>query len=83
MALRPVVLPVVLALSRSGEATAHRVADLLGAAVHGRAGRVDQADVFFSNALDHARDLFLSGTPVVGVCASGFLIRAVAPDLSD
>ncbi|MEL6647878.1 MAG: cobalamin biosynthesis protein, partial [Pseudomonadota bacterium] len=83
MALRPVVLPVVLALSRSGEATAHRVADLLGAAVHGRAGRVDQADVFFSNALDHARDLFLSGTPVVGVCASGILIRAVAPVLSD
>ncbi len=77
------VTPVVLALSRSGEATAHKVAALLGAAVHGREGRVETADAVFANALDHARDLFLAGTPVVGVCASGILIRAVAPVLSD
>ena len=77
------VKPVVLALSRSGEATAHRVASVLGAQVHGRQARVDEADAFFANALDHARDLFAAGTPVVGVCASGILIRAVAPLLSD
>ncbi len=75
--------PVVLALSRSGEATAHRIAEALGAPVHGRAGRVERADAFFANALDHARDLFLAGVPVVGVCASGILIRAVAPNLAD
>lgn len=75
--------PVVLALSRSGEATAHRVASALGALVHGRKGRVDVADAFFDNALDHARDLFAAGVPVVGVCASGILIRAVAPLLAD
>ncbi len=77
------VTPVILALSRSGEATAHRVADALGAPVHGREGRVEKADAFFPNALDHARDLFAAGTPVIGVCASGILIRAVAPLLSD
>lgn len=75
--------PVVLALSRSGEATAHAVAKVLGAQVHGREGRVDVADAFFANALDHARDLFAAGVPVVGVCASGILIRAVAPLLAD
>ena len=75
--------PVVLALSRSGEGTAHRVAQVLGAQVHGREGRVDHADAFFPNALDHARDLFAAGVPVVGVCASGILIRAVAPLLAD
>ncbi|WP_439154134.1 precorrin-3B C(17)-methyltransferase [Yoonia sp.] len=75
--------PVVLALSRSGEAVAHRVAALLGAQVHGREGRVDRADAFFPNALDHARDLFAAGVPVVGVCAAGILIRAVAPLLVD
>lgn len=75
--------PVVLALSRSGEATAHRVAKTLGAQVHGREGRVAEADAFFANALDHARDLFAAGIPVVGVCASGILIRAVAPLLAD
>ncbi len=75
--------PVVLALSRSGEPVAHRVAAVLGAQVHGREGRVDQADAFFPNALDHARDLFAAGVPIVGVCASGILIRAVAPLLAD
>lgn len=75
--------PVVLALSRAGEATAHRVAAVIGAQVHGREGRVDSADAFFPNALDHARDLFAAGVPVIGVCASGILIRAVAPLLAD
>ena len=75
--------PVVLALSRSGEPVAHRVARSLGAQVHGRAGRVDEADAYFDNALDHVRDLFAAGRPVVGVCASGILIRAIAPSLGD
>ena len=77
------IKPVVMALSRSGEKTAHRIAEVLGAQVHGRQGRVDQADAFFANALDHARDLFAAGVPIVGICASGILIRAVAPLLSD
>ncbi|PTX57502.1 cobalt-precorrin 5A hydrolase/precorrin-3B C17-methyltransferase [Litoreibacter ponti] len=75
--------PIVLCLNRAGEATAHRIAALLGAAVHGREGRVDTADIFFPNALDHTRMLFQAGTPVIGVCASGILIRAVAPVLAD
>jgi len=79
MALRP----VILALSKSGEPTAHRIAKEIGAPVHGRAGRVDVADAFFPNALDHVRDLFAAGTPVVGVCASGILIRGVASMLAD
>lgn len=77
------VKPVVLALSRSGEPVAHKIATILGAQVHGREGRVDQADATFANALDHVRDLFASGIPVVGVCASGILIRGVAPLLMD
>lgn len=77
------VTPIVIALSQSGEPTAHRIAAALGLAVHGREGRVGQADAFFSNALDHVRDLFAAGTPVIGVCASGILIRAVAPMLGD
>ena len=75
--------PVVICLSRAGEAVAHDVAQALGAKVHGREGRVDVADAFFPNALDHVRTLFASGTPVVGVCAAGILIRAVAPVLAD
>lgn len=75
--------PVILCLNRAGEATAHRIAKLLGASVHGREGRVDVADVVFANALDHTRMLFQAGAPIIGVCASGILIRAVAPVLAD
>lgn len=75
--------PVVICLSPSGEAVAHRVAAALGLRVHGRAGRVLQADVHFANALDHVRELFLAGVPLIGVCAAGILIRAVAPVLGD
>ncbi|MFQ6553568.1 precorrin-3B C(17)-methyltransferase [Aestuariibius insulae] len=78
-----VVTPVVLALSASGEAVARRVAEALDAPLHGREGRVRQADAVFADALVHARDLFAAGVPVIGVCASGILIRAVAPMLSD
>ncbi len=75
--------PVVLALSRSGEPVAHQLAAAIGGAVHGREGRVDQAEAFFPDALEHIRTLFDAGHPIIGVCASGILIRAVAPYLTD
>jgi len=73
----------VIALNRAGAPTAQRIAAARGLALHGRAGRVDKADAFFANALTHVRDLFAAGVPVIGVCASGILIRAVAPLLGD
>jgi len=77
------VKPVIICLSRSGEKTAQKIAQATGFAVHGRKTRVDQADAYFDNALDHIRTLFAAKTPVIGVCASGILIRAVAPLLHD
>ena len=75
--------PVILTLSASGEKTAHDLAAKLGLRVHGRSGRVQKADAFFDNALDHARDLFAAGVPIIGVCASAILVRAVAPLLAN
>ena len=75
--------PVVIAINSSGIATAKKLASGIGAKVHGREGRVLDADCFFENTLDHARDLFAAGTPIIGVCASGILIRAVAPLLNN
>ncbi|HEX7239636.1 MAG TPA: precorrin-3B C(17)-methyltransferase [Longimicrobiaceae bacterium] len=73
--------PVVVALTSSP--VARRVADALGAPLHGRAGRVEGAEVAFEDTLEHVRTLFAAGVPVVGVCAAGILIRAVAPLLGD
>lgn len=54
------------------------------AEVHGLTGRVDgHSDVLFSNTVEHLQALFRAGRPVVGFFASGILIRAVAPLLSD
>ena len=50
--------PIVLCLSRSGYETARRVANALDAPLHGREGRVEGADAYFPNALDHGRMLF-------------------------
>jgi len=75
--------PVVLCLSASGRETAGKVAEAIGGSVHGLAGRVVAADVEFADTMDHIRSLFAAGTPIIGICAAGILIRAVAPLLSD
>lgn len=75
--------PRLLCLNEAGYPSARKIATALGLRVEGRAGRVAEADVSFENALDHVRDLFAVGHPIIGVCASGILIRAVAPLLVD
>ncbi|MEM9433246.1 MAG: precorrin-3B C(17)-methyltransferase [Pseudomonadota bacterium] len=75
--------PVVLCLNKAGLPVAKQIATAFEFALHGRSQRVEDADVFFENALDHARALFAAGIPIIGVCASGILIRAVAPLLVD
>jgi cobalt-precorrin 5A hydrolase / precorrin-3B C17-methyltransferase len=76
--------PVILVLSPSGLATAERVRDGLdGAAIHARAGRMDGGEVTFDSFAAHALGLFAGGTPIIGVCAAGALIRVLAPTLRD
>ncbi len=74
----------VLALGPGGEDVARRlVAGLPGARLHGFAPRVKAADVAFDDTMAHVAGLFAAGIPVVGICAAGILIRAVAPHLAD
>jgi len=75
--------PHVVCINASGALLARRIADSLGVPLDGRADRVAEADHSFANALDHVRALFAAGHPVIGVCAAGILIRAVAPLLND
>ena len=75
--------PVILCLNQAGFSVANKIANKFSFKLHGRSDRVTKADKFFDNALYHARVLFSSGTPIIGVCASGILIRAVAPLLQN
>ncbi len=74
----------VVTLGPAGIGVARRLVDALPAArLHGLAGRVAEADVAFDSTAEHLRALFAERTPIVGVCAAGILIRALAPDLGD
>ena len=74
----------VVVLGPSALPLARRLRALLPAAqVHAPGDRVLDADVIFAAARPHIAALFAAGTPVVGVCAAGILIRAVSPLLSD
>lgn len=76
--------PAILVLGPSALETAHRIRAGLGSCeIHGRAARVPEADVAFEGTAAHLRKLFRKGVPIIGLCASGILIRALAPLLSD
>jgi cobalt-precorrin 5A hydrolase/precorrin-3B C17-methyltransferase len=76
--------PVLLVLTASAAETAGRAqAALPGSEIHGRRGRAQAAEVWFEDPLAHLRQLFLAGRPIVGLCAAGVLIRALAPLLAD
>lgn len=75
--------PAIVVLGSSGLETARRVADAVpGAKVHGFGDRVEGA-IKFTDTGEHLRTLFAAGTPIVGVCAAGVLIRCLAPSLAD
>lgn len=74
----------IIAPTAAALPVARRLRDLLpGALIHGREGRVDGADVPFAETTAHLRHLFGQGQTIIGVCASGILIRALAPVLTD
>ena len=82
--MSPTERVAVVAITAEGGALARRIADALGGAeVHGLRGRAADADVWFTETTGHVRELFEAGRSVVGVCASGILVRSVAPALAD
>jgi cobalt-precorrin 5A hydrolase / precorrin-3B C17-methyltransferase len=76
--------PAIVVLGPGGLDLAHRILDVLpDAKVHGLARRVDSAQVSFDDTGDHLRALFAAGTPIIGICAAGILIRLLAPNIAD
>lgn len=75
---------VFVTLSAGGLDLARRLQPTFdGAPIHGLAGRVDGADALFDDTLAHLRALHRDGLAIVGICAAGILIRALAPVLQD
>ena len=76
--------PVFIALTERGAATARRLAaSLTGAQIHGLDGRVEHADRLFASVLDHIRLLYGEGRPLVGLCSTAIMIRALSSDLQN
>ncbi|MFZ3236197.1 MAG: cobalamin biosynthesis protein, partial [Stellaceae bacterium] len=57
-------------------------AALPGSELHGPRARPGGWDVSYDRASAHIAALFAAGRPIVGICAAGILIRAVAPLLT-
>jgi len=58
----------------------HLKSALPGARIHAFGDRAGMAgDTSFGQIGDHLRALFAEGTPIIGLCASGILVRALGP----
>ncbi|MEQ8707904.1 MAG: precorrin-3B C(17)-methyltransferase [Rhodospirillales bacterium] len=76
--------PVLVVLTTSGAVLARRIqARFPGCEIHGLASRVENCDHRFDRTTDHIAGLFQAGRPIIGICAAGILIRAVAGLLAD
>ena len=81
-----VIAPVIIVLGQHSVWLARQIMNALpGAILYGLAERTIEAevDVSFTNFGETLRSLFAQGTPIVGICAAGILIRTLAPLLSD
>ncbi|MEP2268354.1 MAG: hypothetical protein ABJH67_07355, partial [Marinomonas sp.] len=73
----------IFIFSKRGEALAARLKSELGnASIHALEGRAT-GDVSFTKASDHMVSLFKAGHPIIGLCASGILIRLLSGSLQD
>ncbi len=74
----------IIVLGPSALGLAQRIKSRLPRAqIHAAAARDLDADVNFAQTGAHLRALFAAGTPIIGLCASGILVRALAPLISD
>src|SRR5437763_4557255 len=83
----PAQLPwgaAIIVLGPGGAELGRGVRDLLpGARLHGPRTLAGDWDESYERAVPHIAELFAAGRPIVGLCASGILIRAVAPLLDN
>ncbi|SDR21760.1 precorrin-3B C(17)-methyltransferase [Pseudovibrio sp. Tun.PSC04-5.I4] len=82
------VAPAIVIISPIALKTAQKISAVLDESlIHGYAKSGSKPNVdhhlSFSEPMEHLRSLFQSGTPIIGICAAGILIRALAPVLAE
>ena len=73
--------PAVILLRESDLPLAMRVRELLDGTLHGPERLAARVDAGYRALAAHLRSLYLQGVPIVAICASGILMRALAPVL--
>jgi cobalt-precorrin 5A hydrolase/precorrin-3B C17-methyltransferase len=76
------VKPVIFILGISALPLAQKLKAELGGEIH-TPGCVRGGDAPYAKATAHLAELFQQGRTIIGLCASGILIRAIAPHLKD
>ena len=78
------VCPAVVVLSQNSVTVGRKITNVLaGAKLYGLVNRTHDVDISFTNFGETLRELFAAGTPIIGICAAGILIRTLAPILTD
>ncbi|AFZ60478.1 precorrin-3B C(17)-methyltransferase [Anabaena cylindrica FACHB-243] len=78
------VAPAIVVLSQNSVALGRQIISVLPRAkLYGLANRTSDVDVSFTNFGETLRELFAAGTPLIGICAAGILIRTLAPLLTN
>ncbi|BAZ85686.1 precorrin-3B C(17)-methyltransferase [Dolichospermum compactum] len=78
------VCPAVVVLSQNSVTVGRKITNVLaGAKLYGLVNRTHDVDITFTNFGETLRELFAAGTPIIGICAAGILIRTIAPLLTD
>ncbi len=76
--------PAILILGETSIPVARQVQMALPeAVVYGLIDRTHSADFTYTNFGETVRELFQTGTPIIGICAAGILIRTLAPLLTN
>jgi cobalt-precorrin 5A hydrolase/precorrin-3B C17-methyltransferase len=78
------IAPAIIVLGNNSIPVARKIISVLPEAqLYGLAGRTSDVDVSFTEFGVTLRELFANGTPIIGFCAIGILIRTLAPMLAN
>lgn len=76
--------PAIVILGEASIPVARQIqAALPEAVVYGLAERIQSTVITYENFGETVRELFQAGTPIIGICAAGIMIRTIAPLLSN